>query len=159
MTGINEILGGVFGAGGTVDVQKMLGPVVELVQTTPGGIQGLLTQLQNSGLGEQVTSWIGPGENALVDPTKLTSALGPETVQALAQKAGVPLEQAASSLAALLPQIVDKLSPGGTIPGVDQAADLAKKIPGAEGVTDQVTGLLKGLLGGHAGTSDAPPAG
>lgn len=153
MSGINEVLGGLFGSGGAVDVQKMLGPVLEMVQSTPGGIHGLLGQLSSSGLGDQVSSWVGMGENAMVDPTRLTSALGPEKVQALAAKAGVSVEQAAGSLAAILPQLVDRLTPAGAIPGVDQAAELAKKIPGAEGISDQVTGLLGGLLGGGS----APP--
>ena len=156
MPGISETLSGLFGSGGTVDVPKMLGPVVEMVQSTPGGVQGLVGQLQSSGLGEQVSSWVGTGENARVDPSKLTAALGPERVQAVAAKAGVSVEQAATSMSALLPQLVDKLTPGGQIPGAEQAADLAKRIPGAEGVTDEVTGLLSGLLRGSssAGSSD-----
>jgi uncharacterized protein YidB (DUF937 family) len=156
MPSINEALSGLFGAGGTVDVQKMIGPVMEMVASTPDGIKGLVGQLQSSGLGEQVSTWVGTGENAKVDPSKLTAALGPERVQAVAAKAGVSVEQAASSMAALLPQLVDKLTPGGSIPGADQAAELAKKIPGAEGLTDQVTGLLGGLLGGG---KPAPSAG
>lgn len=145
MAGINDILG----AGGPVDVQKLLGPVLEMVQSAPGGVQGLIGQLQGSGLGEQVSSWLGTGDNASVDPAKLASALGPEQVQALAAKAGVPVEQAQSALSSLLPTVIDKLSPGGSIPGADQLAELAKKIPGAE----SVTGLLGGLLGGST-----PPA-
>lgn len=145
MAGINDI----FGEGGAVDVQKLLGPVLELVQNAPGGLQGLMGQLQSSGLGEQVSSWVGTGQNAAVDPSKLASAIGPEQVQALAAKAGVSVEQAQSALSSLLPQVVDKLSPAGSIPGADQVAELAKKIPGAE----SVTGLLGGLLGGST-----PPA-
>jgi hypothetical protein len=38
---------------------------------------------------------------------------------------------------------------------VAQAADLAKRIPGAEGVTDQVAGLLSGSLGGAASAGSA----
>ncbi len=150
MPGIGETLSGLFGAGGTVDVPKLIGPVVEMVQSTPGGIQGLMGQLRSSGLGEQVSSWVGTGENAKVDPSQLAAALGPERVQSVAAKAGVSAEQAASGIAALLPQLVDKLTPGGQVPGAEQAADLAQRIPGAQGLTEQVSGLLGGLLGGSA---------
>lgn len=153
MPGINETLGSLFGAGGAADVQKLIGPVLELVQNS-GGVHGLVEQLKSNGLGEQVSSWVGTGPNIKVDPSALTSALGPEKVQALASKAGVTLEQASSSLTALLPQIVDKLSPAGTIPGADQAAALVAKIPGAEGLTDQLTGRLSGLLGGGSGAPE-----
>ena len=156
MASINETLNSLFGAGGPVDVQKMVGPVTELVQGTPGGVRGLVSQLQNSGLRDQVGTWVGSGENAKVDPSRLADAIGPERVQALAAKAGVSVEQARASLSALLPQMIDKLTPGGSIPGVDQAAELARKIPGAEGVTDQVTGLLNSLLAGK--TSPAAPS-
>jgi len=158
MAGINETLSGLFGSGGKVDVQQMLGPVTEMISSTPGGIQGLLDQLRSSGLSEQVSSWVGTGENAKVDPSKLTAALGPEKVQALAQQAGVSAEQAASSLSAILPQMVDKLSPGGSIPGVEQASEMAKRIPGAEAASEQVSGLLSGLLGGRSSSATEPPA-
>ncbi len=153
MAGINEVFGGLFGSGGTVDVQKYVGPVLDLVQNS-GGVKGVVSQLQNAGLGEQVSSWVGTGENAKVDPSKLTSALGPEKVQAMAGKAGVSLQEASGSLSALLPQVIDKLTPGGSIPGADQAAELAKKIPGAEGLTDQ----LSSLLGGRFGSGGTPSA-
>lgn len=152
MAGLND-LAGMFGSGGSADVQKLVQPMLEMVQSTPGGLQGLLGQLQSSGLGEQVSSWVGTGDNAKIDPSALTSALGPQNVQAMAAKAGVPVEQASAALSSLLPQVVDKLTPGGSIPGVDQVAELVKKIPGADGITDQVTGLLGGLLGGKT-----PPA-
>lgn len=152
MAGINDILGQILGGGqgGNLDIQKLVGPVMEMVQSK-GGLQGLISQLQSSGLGDQVGSWIGTGENAKVDPTALANAVGMENVKELAAKTGLPVERVTGDLGQLLPNLIDKLSPGGAIPGVSQASELAKSIPGAEGVADQLTKMLGGLLGGSAG--------
>jgi uncharacterized protein YidB (DUF937 family) len=43
--------------------------------------------------------------------------LGSGTVADLAKKAGIGEADASSALAGLLPQVIDKLSPGGNLPG------------------------------------------
>lgn len=154
---ISQVLGMVGGGGsgeaGGGGLQQILAPLLEMVQNTPGGLQGLVGKLQESGLADQVSSWVSTGQNAMVDPSKLTSALGPENVQAVAAKAGVPVEQASEAISNVLPQLVDKLSPGGSLPGAEQASELVNKIPGAAGMADQLSGMLGGLLGGKT-----PPA-
>lgn len=81
-----------------------------------GGLQGILQQLQSSGLADQVTSWIGTGENAPVSGNQIKDALGAENVEQIARQAGVEPEHAATGLAQLLPQIIDKLTPDGQVP-------------------------------------------
>jgi uncharacterized protein YidB (DUF937 family) len=142
MAGINDAVGGLV-SGGSAEVQKLLGPLTEMIESS-GGLNGLIEKLKSSGLGDQVSSWVGTGENAKIDPTKLTQALGTEQIAALAQKAGVTVEQAQQGITDLLPGVIDKLSPAGQLPGADQAADLLKKLPGGEGIADKLGGLLGG---------------
>ncbi|MFI8366649.1 YidB family protein [Streptomyces sp. NPDC085466] len=77
---------------------------------------GLLDMLTKSGLADQAQSWIGTGENKPVDGTQIAQALPDETLQKVAQDAGVTPQQAADQIAQELPQAVDKLTPQGAMP-------------------------------------------
>ena len=88
------------------------------------GLPEILSQLQSSGLGDAVASWLGSGENHAVTSHQVESALGQESLNQFANKAGIDLGQAGAVLASLLPVIVDQLSnKGGSVPeasGLDQ---------------------------------------
>ena len=93
-----------------------------------GGLGGLLDKLQNAGHGETVKSWLGPGQNQPIQPGQLRSALGDNTVGAAAQQAGMSEQDLLSQLAQALPQFVDKLTPSGRIPSLQEvAAALSQK--------------------------------
>ena len=120
---LDQLVGQVMGKLGaqkqdTAPQQQLLGSVMGLIGGT-GGLPALLQKLQDNGLQDQVTSWIGTGENQPVSGDQIESALGEDTVQEVAQQAGIAPEHAASGLAQLLPQIVDKLTPNGEIPQGD----------------------------------------
>jgi uncharacterized protein YidB (DUF937 family) len=63
-----------------------------------------------------VDSWISTGANQPVDPQQLGSALGPDTTAQLAQKTGLSIEALLPILAAVLPLVIDHLTPGGQLP-------------------------------------------
>lgn len=85
-----------------------------------GGLGGLLEKLQTSGHGETVKSWLGPGQNQPIEPGQLGSALGQKHIGAAAQQAGVSEQEFLSQLAQVLPQFVDKLTPNGRIPSLQE---------------------------------------
>lgn len=93
----------------------LLGGVMGLINSS-GGLPALLQQLQGSGLGDQVASWIGTGENQAVSGDQIKDALGADNIQQIAQQAGVEPEHASAGLAQLLPQIIDQLTPNGQVP-------------------------------------------
>jgi uncharacterized protein YidB (DUF937 family) len=61
-------------------------------------------------------SWISPGQNQPVSPNQLSSALGPQIIQILAQKTGLSEQEITSHLSQILPNVVDKLTPNGRLP-------------------------------------------
>jgi uncharacterized protein YidB (DUF937 family) len=81
-----------------------------------GGLGGLLNQFQQSGLGDVVKSWIGPGQNQPISPNQLGSALGPQIIKALAQKTGMSEQEITAHLSQILPNAVDRLTPNGRMP-------------------------------------------
>ena len=89
-----------------------------------GGLPEILSQLESSGLGDAVASWLGSGQNSAVTGHQLESALGQDSLNQFANQAGIDLGQAGAMLASLLPVIVDQLSnKDGSVPeasGLDQ---------------------------------------
>ncbi len=115
---LNNLAGGALGnLGGGKGALVMA--IMQMVQNQPGGIQGLLQRFQQQGLGDAVQSWISTGQNQQVSPDQVTQALGQDQVQQVAQQAGISHQEATSGLAALLPEIVDKLTPNGQVPQQD----------------------------------------
>jgi uncharacterized protein YidB (DUF937 family) len=86
-----------------------------LANTDLGSVGGLLQQLQKSGLGPQVASWLGNGANLPVSVDQLREALGNEQVRQLATSLGIPVDQLLGQLSQHLPAAVDHMSPNGTL--------------------------------------------
>jgi len=104
-------------AGGGVGQGKLFGALLAVVNSPQvGGVPGLLKMFEQKGLGNLVQSWVGAGKNLPISAEQLTSALGDPLVQQIAQKAGVQPQDAIAGLTKLLPDVVDKLSPGGNLP-------------------------------------------
>jgi len=101
-------------AGGGSD--PMVAVVLEMIQNHPGGLSGLVQSFHDQGLGGLVSSWTGTGQNLPISADQIHQVLGSQTVQALAAKAGIPVDTAGSSLAQILPSLIDKLTPNGEVP-------------------------------------------
>lgn len=86
-----------------------------LAQTQYHDLPGLVTALEQGGLGPQVQSWLGNGQNLPVTEDQLKAVLGNSQVQDLARHLGLPVDQMLSALAKYLPEIVDKASPNGAL--------------------------------------------
>ena len=81
-----------------------------------GGVQGIVNQLQQHGLGTTVKSWVGTGPNQPITADQVHQAFGQGAIAELAAKAGLNPQDLAQKLSQILPQAMDKLTPGGVIP-------------------------------------------
>jgi uncharacterized protein YidB (DUF937 family) len=104
-------MGGMGGVGGAA----IIGVVLQLLQQN-GGLQGMLSKMQQSGLGDQAQSWIGTGQNQPISPDALSQVFGQGNVSQIAQQLGMSHQDAAGALAQALPQVVDRMTPDGSIP-------------------------------------------
>lgn len=92
---------------------------------------GIAEKLKAGGLGDQVSSWMGDGENAAVSGEELTSALGEDKMGEMAEKLGVEPGAAADTLSQMMPSIMDKMSSGGALTeGGSNPLDMAKNLFG-----------------------------
>ncbi|MCD1266720.1 DUF937 domain-containing protein [Shinella sp. AETb1-6] len=98
--------------GKPVDLMAVAGQVLQ----NAGGLNGIVAQLNQAGLGEQVTSWIGTGSNLPISEGQIKTALSSDTLRNLAQSFGVDVDQLPQLLAEHLPKMVDKASPNGVLP-------------------------------------------
>ncbi len=81
-----------------------------------GGLNAIVAKLQQAGLGDQVKSWIGNGQNLPITADQLRQVLGSDTVKQMAAKYNIPVDQLTELLAHQLPLAVDHASPNGTLP-------------------------------------------
>jgi uncharacterized protein YidB (DUF937 family) len=104
---LDGLLGGAVGA-------EMATVVNGLIQKH-GGVQGIVAQLEQQGLGNTVRSWVGNGPNQPITPDQVHQAFGSDLVKQLAAKIGMTPEDMAAKLSQILPQAIDKLTPGGAV--------------------------------------------
>ncbi len=79
-------------------------------------VGGIVQQLRQSGLGAQVGSWIGNGENLPVSADDIAQALSGPALAAIAGKLGVDPSAASALLSRVLPGLVDRHTPDGQEP-------------------------------------------
>lgn len=94
-----------------------------------GGYSGILDKLNQAGLGNEVSSWVGTGSNMPISPQQIQAALGDQHIQQLATSLGIPVDQVSAFLAQHLPTAVDQASPTGTLPAAQPDANAAPATP------------------------------
>jgi outer membrane protein OmpA-like peptidoglycan-associated protein/uncharacterized protein YidB (DUF937 family) len=95
---------------------SLLSGLLAMVNDMPGGLGAFIDRLRKSGLGDFVSSWLGSGEPRPISSTSLEAAIGRDSIDKLASRAGLSYSTAASALAFMVPKLVNRLAPGGVIP-------------------------------------------
>ncbi len=121
------------GGGGSATAGRgMQGQLINVVvgmlgnDSAGGGLGGLVSQFNKSGMGDVIGSWISSGQNMPVSGDQLSQVLGSDAIANIAKQLGVSQDDAAGQLSQILPQIVDKLTPQGQAPagGLGNMGDL-----------------------------------
>jgi uncharacterized protein YidB (DUF937 family) len=108
MSLLDGLLGGAIGA-------EVVTAVNSLIQQH-GGVQGVVAQLEQQGLGGVARSWISQGANQSISPAQISQVFGNGTLGQLAAKAGMNPQDLAAKLSHALPAAIDHLTPNGAIP-------------------------------------------
>ncbi len=130
---LNEIMKGLAGKflGGGGSQNPLVDIVIGLI-TNPqtGGIDGLVQNFKNKGMEDIISSWISTGKNLPVSGNQIQNALGADRILQIAKQMGTSKEEVSGGLSSLLPQIIDKLTPSGSLPegdALDQGLNKLKK--------------------------------
>lgn len=130
-----QAMGGLMGGAKQADMLSGL-------MTEAGGLTGLMERFQQAGLGEVFASWVSTGENQPVQPSQLQGALGMDNIEQLAARVGFDVKMLLPLLSQFFPQIIDKLTPNGSIENAH---------PSADQLQDVLAGVMKSGLGSFFG--------
>jgi len=94
---------------------SLMATALQLLQQN-GGISGVLARFQQAGLGKEAQSWVSTGSNLPISADQIQKVLGSPAVSQIASKLGLSHGEAASQIAGLLPNLIDKMTPQGQVP-------------------------------------------
>ena len=137
--GLGGILGQVLGGGaqqGGGGLGNVLGSILGGGGGGGGGgagsLGGLLEQMGRAGYGEHARSWVGSGQNMPIAPDAMEQIFGRGSIAEIARQANVSEADASQGLSALLPEVVDRVTPGGEVPDLDSLSasvgDLSRQL-------------------------------
>lgn len=106
---------GSLGVGAEAGKGGWLASAISLVQQG-GGLDGVLDRFRQSGMAEQVESWISTGPNLGITSEQVQEIFGAEAIGGVASKLGVSVGQAGTALAQFIPEMVNRLTPDGRVP-------------------------------------------
>ncbi len=91
-----------------------------------GGLAALLQKFQAAGMGDQINSWVGSGQNLPVSPEQVGGVFGQDQMSQMAERMGLSTGDLSAQMAQVLPQAVDHFTPGGQVPdgGLGNLGDL-----------------------------------
>jgi len=112
---LGQILGGLGGASRGQSGNLLLQAALLLLQQN-GGLEGVLGRFRQGGLGQQADSWVGTGQNMGISPDQLQQIFGSSTLRDLASQLGLPQEQTGSTMAQVLPELINQMTPQGQVP-------------------------------------------
>jgi uncharacterized protein YidB (DUF937 family) len=121
---LDQVLGAMGGQTGNPGQHGSLVDLAAGVLQNQGGVSGLLDKFRSAGLGQQADSWVSTGQNMPVSGDQVSSVLGSGAGERASQKLGLPPGAAAAALAAVLPMVIDHLTPNGRVEGTG-TGDLA----------------------------------
>jgi uncharacterized protein YidB (DUF937 family)/outer membrane protein OmpA-like peptidoglycan-associated protein len=138
------------------------GPLVQMLlaymtNSQTGGLTGFIDKFKSAGMGSLVSSWLGGGANAQAISTSQVEQLfggSGGLLGMLTSKLGIGGSAASGALSFLLPSIIGKLTPGGSIP-----TSLPSEVMGFIGnAKDLLGGGASALAGGAAAATGAASA-
>jgi uncharacterized protein YidB (DUF937 family) len=122
-------------AAGMAGGSALLAMAMQFVSNYPGGLPALLSQFTRAGYGQQADSWVGKGQNMPITPDVLGQIFGQGQIQQMGRQFGVEDGNvAAGGLAALLPELINQLTPQG---------QMEPQLQKASG--DELASLMEGL--------------
>ncbi|MBE9539045.1 MAG: DUF937 domain-containing protein [Proteobacteria bacterium] len=122
--------------GGSAESAQLSDALSGLLGGGDGGIDlgAIATKMASSGeLSSALSSWLGDGANTGISADSINSLLGDADIASFANKLGIDPSVAASSLAEMLPQLMDKSSSGGS---------LLESLGGADGLLSAAKSFL-----------------
>ena len=105
------------GMGSQAKLLVVLVPFILAWIQKQGGFHNAIKVLTQSGLGNEVQSWVSNGSNESVDSSKISKVFSDSEIEQVASQANTSKEDVYSSIANILPQVVDSITSNGQVQG------------------------------------------
>jgi len=105
-----DLLGGLEAQAGHAALYEQIGSLI----AQSGGVNGLLQQFQQQGLGHLVAGNTGGATVTPISADQIIQVIGPDKVAALAAKVGLTEPQVADGISRMLPLVISHLTANGT---------------------------------------------
>ncbi|MBP7352596.1 MAG: OmpA family protein [Comamonas sp.] len=95
--------------------------VAYIANPATGGLSGFLNRFRSAGMDGLVQSWLGSATTPQVPSASqldMVLGTGDGLLNTLATRLGLPYDKVSTAVAALLPMLVSRMTPGGTVPNV-----------------------------------------
>ena len=122
------------GMGSQAKLLVVLVPFILAWIQKQGGFHNAIKVLTQSGLGNEVQSWVSNGSNEPVDSSKISKVFSDSEIEQVASQANTSKEDVYSSIANILPKVVDSITSNGQVQG-----------NGSTNQIQQVMSMLSGL--------------
>jgi uncharacterized protein YidB (DUF937 family) len=124
------VIGSLSGSAG--QQSALAGSVLNMLGGQGGNLEGLVQTMKDKGLGAVAASWVGTGANQPITADQVGQILNNDQLRTLAAQHGLNVDELKSHLAQILPVVVDKLTPGGSLPASGGLAGMLRNlVPGA----------------------------
>lgn len=104
---------------GNIDVTEVIGSLTGLLGGAGGASQldlgSIVSKLQGSGLADIATSWLGSGDNLPISADQISNLFDSDKLSSFASALNLDLDSVKSGLSGVIPQLIDKSSPGGEL--------------------------------------------
>ena len=108
--GMGSALGGKGGA-----LAALLIPLAMQWVQRNGGVGAVLDRFRQQGYSRQASSWMSTGENEAVSGQQIGEVVGTDELSRLSQQLGMEPEEVADSMARVLPEVVNHMTPSGEV--------------------------------------------
>ena len=88
------------------------------------GLDSLVDRFRTTGQGEKADSWVSAGANSELRADELETAIGSDTIDALAERTGLSRDELLKRLSTALPETVHRFTPNGRLPSESEAQSL-----------------------------------
>ncbi|QRO14444.1 DUF937 domain-containing protein [Moraxella osloensis] len=120
--GMNQLPQSQSGFGGKGMLMAALLPIALMFIQRNGGLSGAFNKIQNMGFGHQANSWMSADQsNQPLDANDINQLFDNNELAQVAEQTGVDQSEVRQSMAELLPQLFDNLTPNGDTQTESQA--------------------------------------
>ncbi len=114
-SGLASVLGGLAGGQGGQGAGPLLAAAMSLIQQN-GGLENVIAKFGQNGMASHAASWVSTGPNQAISPDQLSQVFGPNALGGIAQQLGLSHGQTSGAMAQLLPELINHLTPQGSVP-------------------------------------------